>query len=116
MLDVARVAVEMRDRQPQLGAQHGAGEFGDEFLGGVGRCAEAILEIASQAAGMARPVRSLVGKRGVVVIEPIEKADRRHRDTISSRFVIGRSEEHTSELKSLLRISYAVYCFNKTRT
>src|SRR3546814_28133 len=80
MLDVARVAVEMRDRQPQLGAQHGAGEFGDEFLGGVGRCAEAILEIASQAAGMAR-----------------------------------RSEEHTSELQSLMRISYAVFCLKKKK-
>src|SRR3546814_9749200 len=25
----------------------------------------------------------------------------------------GRSEEHTSELQSLMRISYAVFCFNK---
>src|SRR3546814_2649875 len=25
----------------------------------------------------------------------------------------GRSEEHTSELQSLMRISYAVYCFTK---
>src|SRR3546814_8669312 len=27
----------------------------------------------------------------------------------------GRSEEHTSELQSLMRISYAVCCLNKTR-
>src|SRR3546814_7425240 len=27
-----------------------------------------------------------------------------------------RSEEHTSELKSLMRISYAVFCLNKKRT
>src|SRR3546814_10687481 len=26
----------------------------------------------------------------------------------------GRSEEHTSELQSLMRISYAVFCLNKT--
>src|SRR3546814_7502620 len=26
-----------------------------------------------------------------------------------------RSEEHTSELQSLLRISYAVFCFKKTK-
>src|SRR3546814_624454 len=26
----------------------------------------------------------------------------------------GRSEEHTSELQSLMRISYAVFCFNIT--
>ena len=72
VLDIARVAVEMRDRQPQLGAQHGAGEFGDEFFGGIGRCAEAVLEITSQAAGMAGPVRQLVCERGVVVIETRE--------------------------------------------
>src|SRR3546814_7868854 len=28
---------------------------------------------------------------------------------------IGRSEEHTSELQSLLRISYAVFCLKKKR-
>src|SRR3546814_10417632 len=27
---------------------------------------------------------------------------------------IGRSEEHTSELQSLMRISYAVFCLQKT--
>src|SRR3546814_7291897 len=27
--------------------------------------------------------------------------------------VSGRSEEHTSELQSLMRISYAVFCLNK---
>src|SRR3546814_4190958 len=26
---------------------------------------------------------------------------------------VGRSEEHTSELQSLMRISYAVFCLNK---
>src|SRR3546814_4010362 len=28
----------------------------------------------------------------------------------------GRSEEHTSELKSLMRISYAVFCLKKKQT
>src|SRR3546814_5066753 len=30
-------------------------------------------------------------------------------------FVIGRSEEHTSELQSLMRISYAVFCLKKKK-
>src|SRR3546814_4991799 len=30
--------------------------------------------------------------------------------------VSGRSEEHTSELQSLMRISYAVFCVKKTNT
>src|SRR3546814_4043005 len=29
---------------------------------------------------------------------------------------LGRSEEHTSELQSLMRISYAVYCLKKQKT
>src|SRR3546814_3035184 len=30
--------------------------------------------------------------------------------------VVGRSEEHTSELQSLMRISYAVFCVKKKST
>src|SRR3546814_3658755 len=37
---------------------------------------------------------------------PIAIARRRRR-------VVGRSEEHTSELQSLMRISYAVFCLKK---
>src|SRR3546814_7576020 len=29
---------------------------------------------------------------------------------------LNRSEEHTSELQSLMRISYAVFCFKKNKT
>src|SRR3546814_3156103 len=34
----------------------------------------------------------------------------------TSRTVIHRSEEHTSELQSLMRISYAVFCLKKKKT
>src|SRR3546814_4178298 len=38
-----------------------------------------------------------------------------HRDVgvLSSEFLEARSEEHTSELQSLMRISYAVFCLKK---
>src|SRR3546814_1560454 len=32
-----------------------------------------------------------------------------------SSFQVGRSEEHTSELQSLMRISYAVFCLKKKK-
>src|SRR3546814_4640278 len=35
--------------------------------------------------------------------------------TIASSFAIARSEEHTSELQSLMRISYAVFCLKKKK-
>src|SRR3546814_4304173 len=35
---------------------------------------------------------------------------------LDREFVIARSEEHTSELQSLMRISYAEFCLNKKTT
>src|SRR3546814_9542946 len=35
---------------------------------------------------------------------------------LASVIVAWRSEEHTSELQSLMRISYAVFCLNKKKT
>src|SRR3546814_1315308 len=34
---------------------------------------------------------------------------------MSARPIAGRSEEHTSELQSLMRISYAVFCLKKKK-
>src|SRR3546814_4012228 len=34
----------------------------------------------------------------------------------TSRAPVSRSEEHTSELQSLMRISYAVFCLKKKKT
>src|SRR3546814_7678096 len=42
----------------------------------------------------------------------LRKQDRNHADVVE---VDARSEEHTSELQSLMRISYAVFCL-KTNT
>src|SRR3546814_3768768 len=36
-----------------------------------------------------------------------------HRRRDKFRAIVGRSEEHTSELQSLMRISYAVFCLKK---
>src|SRR3546814_10719631 len=45
----------------------------------------------------------------------IAAADDRHVDPLRRRLValVVRSEEHTSELQSLMRISYAVFCLKK---
>src|SRR3546814_2069899 len=40
---------------------------------------------------------------------------RRDFDVVELRRWLGRSEEHTSELQSLMRISYAVFCLKKTK-
>src|SRR3546814_10531869 len=42
--------------------------------------------------------------------------DQRHPDGAGIGGGAGRSEEHTSELQSLMRISYAVFCLKKKKT
>src|SRR3546814_10784049 len=52
----------------------------------------------------------------VLLIVPAVRAQETTPDTTLPTSVQTRSEEHTSELQSLMRISYAVFCLkNKTR-
>src|SRR3546814_9581543 len=44
-----------------------------------------------------------------------EEARRQRELVLRSRHVEERSEEHTSELQSLMRISYAVFCLKKKK-
>src|SRR3546814_9629129 len=46
---------------------------------------------------------------------PRPRADREDEGTDPAADVRRRSEEHTSELQSLLRISYAVFCLKKKK-
>src|SRR3546814_6471686 len=60
-----------------------------------------------------RPDRSLkdgIGFQGRFVISNVIDLG-----PFSRPFRIGRSEEHTSELQSLMRISYAVFCLKKKK-
>src|SRR3546814_4961238 len=49
-----------------------------------------------------------VGNHRIVELLPLGRFD--------ILFPAARSEEHTSELQSLMRISYAVFCLNKKKT
>src|SRR3546814_7934466 len=51
--------------------------------------------------------------RGMLGRESINPASRR---VDVAWLQVGRSEEHTSELQSLMRISYAVFCLKKKNT
>src|SRR3546814_1793143 len=62
---------------------------------------------ADQRAALARPFRAVVEQRHDPL--PPRSARRRRCGTLA------RSEEHTSELQSLMRISYAVFCLKKKK-
>src|SRR3546814_1668658 len=76
---------------------------------------------ARQRAGDRRP-RLAIGRAGrkeeivAVVFEDHRLCRRAARRVEAPRPVARRSEEHTSELQSLMRISYAVFCLKKKIT
>src|SRR3546814_8551154 len=52
------------------------------------------------------------------LVWPADRPGRRPlgaRQVVAHRARVGRSEEHTSELQSLMRISYAVFCLKKKK-
>src|SRR3546814_9196774 len=76
-------------------------------------CAKAAARVAAQhRSGLCERIRSAQPQRldrGVRALGG-ESGDDKHRR------LRGRSEEHTSELQSLMRISYAVFCLKKKNT
>src|SRR3546814_7617048 len=63
---------------------------------------------------VAARVAADTGKKGVIGLIAGMGAKRLiMRHPVGALFVTGRSEEHTSELQSLMRISYAVFCLKK---
>src|SRR3546814_2762829 len=66
---------------------------------------------SSAPAGFPRPGRPFPAVEDPRVVPP----QRRHRPCLNPLFSSRRSEEHTSELQSLMRISYAVFCLKKKK-
>src|SRR3546814_13680068 len=61
--------------------------------------------------------RSWVAEHPLVRLVVTQKYGRRSASMRSSpKMACNRSEEHTSELQSLMRISYAVFCLKKKKT
>src|SRR3546814_5208707 len=64
----------------------------------------------------ARPPRGPADAEGLHHRErPAERRKPQTGKQLLLRFAEGRSEEHTSELQSLMRISYAVFCLKKKK-
>src|SRR3546814_7753197 len=62
--------------------------------------------------------RGMLSRLGVVRYGPCTRKPRLVGTTVGKKTTRGdaaRSEEHTSELQSLMRISYAVFCLKKTQ-
>src|SRR3546814_5771346 len=71
----------------------------------VGRALDVVVAIDA----VAEPARHQVEGDGIGIIEGADAIDPVRRG------IGARSEEHTSELQSLMRISYAVFCLKKKK-
>src|SRR3546814_8885586 len=69
---------------------------------------QALGHVAADVAGRDRQTVELAHR---VVLDPLHPVAQ----TADRRVVRERSEEHTSELQSLMRISYAVFCLKKKK-
>src|SRR3546814_1149483 len=79
-----------------------------------------VLAVAQAGLGEAERARADAGQEGVErgIRRRFGVADRRIGDGAGSgthAVELSRSEEHTSELQSLMRISYAVFCLKKKK-
>src|SRR3546814_4850997 len=87
-----------RDHDVVIGADEARNGLGEEDRFGWG------LE-----SGLARMI-------GIIEADREEFADAVHRHAVARASLDQRSEEHTSELQSLMRISYAGFCWKKQTT
>src|SRR3546814_1453568 len=69
---------------------------------------------AHRVAGAAAEIERLAAHRSDRAEQrPVGRDGVAHVEDVAHLLAIARSEEHTSELPSLMRISYAVFCLNK---
>src|SRR3546814_4528254 len=90
----------VRDRPVRLGQEHAAALLQPAGGAGPGLGEGRRRRVARP--GNRHQRHAAADRHGVPILQPVSAHDR-------------RSEEHTSELQSLMRISYAVFCLKKTK-
>src|SRR3546814_2448881 len=78
-----------------------------------GEGVDVALGIERQAVGLADLAHPRGQRAAVLGLVQPERHVLQNRHRLEEREMLERSEEHTSELQSLMRISYAVFCLKK---
>src|SRR3546814_6783799 len=73
-------------------------------------------ELAGQIAQSSRDYSALTALRTQSIFGGTSVSKDRQKMMRGTDILVARSEEHTSELQSLMRISYAVFCLKKKTT
>src|SRR3546814_1939916 len=107
MIALPAAAMTLNEAMSALGDAKASGLLGEKPDGylGVVRSSQNAEDIASQINQARRAEYHRVAKQNGISVSDVE--------AIAGKKAIERSEEHTSELQSLMRISYAVFCLKK---
>src|SRR3546814_4281912 len=100
----------MNGRPPRFTRTHTLCPYTTLFRSALGKERTASVPLA---APRLAPCRALAGSRPLV-LRPLARPLCSTAAQGRAWRVLRRSEEHTSELQSLMRISYAVFCLKKT--
>ena len=73
----------------QMGAEKGAGKFGDQFLAGISRGSEAVLQIARETRGMRGPMTEFMQRRAIKIGGRQKRTARRKPDEILAAMIEG---------------------------
>src|SRR3546814_7273936 len=116
--DLVAQAVEQFALQRMLGRRQRLAGIAAEFLGD--RCLVGLHDQLAERAGVLVLAGQHVQQRGPevgIAAEPVEDVpiEKARVEQPGGGAVQARSEEHTSELQSLMRISYAVFCLKKKK-
>src|SRR3546814_8664775 len=85
-------------------------------LGGEARGVQRDVERGHQRAGMAVAPQQHAGSRALAADDTEPVGRQPVHAALPDLLAVFRSEEHTSELQSLMRISYAVFCLKKKKS
>src|SRR3546814_3908558 len=109
--DVCSSDLQLGERGAEFGA--GAQAIGDEAWNLVARPANAALGDVERKRRLPRDEAGEFGAVRPLAVAPAGLRAKAVAERVERRGL--RSEEHTSELQSLMRISYAVFCLKKKR-
>src|SRR3546814_3673493 len=88
--------------------------IGNAIVDVIARTYDALIETEGLVKGAMRLIDAAEATRLYAAMGPaVEMSGGSAANTLAGLAALGRSEEHTSELQSLMRISYAVFCLTK---
>src|SRR3546814_3455280 len=77
--------------------------------------ARSLQAVNNQIRQIENQAQSLINQAKNLTSLPVSTLSTLQQQVQQTRQLLGRSEEHTSELQSLMRISYAVFCLKKKK-